>query len=299
MNIESARKNLASQNSDNIIAGLKVLCEEGKLSDLQSVMNLVKHANQLVKKAAAEATCSIIRENLIVHFNNLEAGVREKLGIIMQSLDPYIVDQLSEDLYGDDEERRLRAVQILGLLKKNPKMRDVLAKLVQDRDVKVKATAVNLLGKVVGPNDQEIILSLLNDEDKRVKANTIEALESLGNKRMVPILLRLRFDANNRIRGNVLKALYNLGFTEIESDLKEMICSTNNFMKASGLWVVSQIKLATREIEDGAGSCLLSDNEMVLTNALKALTAINTPRAVGYMRYLNENQKPALVEAKK
>ena len=78
---------------------------------------------------------------------------------------------------------------------------------MQDRDVKVRATAINLFGKVIGPNDHQIILSLLGDEDKRVKANTIEALESLGNKRMVPVLLRLRRDPNNRIRGNVLKAL--------------------------------------------------------------------------------------------
>lgn len=61
-------------------------------------------------------------------------------------------------------------------------------------------------------------------------------------------------------------------------------------MRASGLWVVSQIKLASRNIEDGAGACLLSDNEMVLTNARKALNAIATPRAQGYMRYLDQPQ---------
>ena len=54
---------------------------------------------------------------------------------------------------------------------------------------KDQATAVNLLGKFVGPNDHDLIMSLLNDKDKRVRANTVEALERLGNKRLVPILL--------------------------------------------------------------------------------------------------------------
>jgi len=162
---------------------------------------------------------------------------------------------------------------------------------VQDRDVKIRATAINLMGKFVDPRDHDVILSLVNDPDKRVRANTIEALEGLGNKRVVPILLRLRKDPNNRIRGNVLKALYNLGFTEISEDLMEMLKSHDNFMRASSLWVVSQIKLVTREIEDQAGYFLLSDDEMVFRNAEKALTALNTPRSQGYIRYLMDQSE--------
>jgi hypothetical protein len=95
------------------------------------------------------------------------------------------------------------------------------------------------------------------------------------------------------IRGNVLKALYNLGFTDIASDLIEMIRSQDNFMKASGLWVVSKVKVASKDIEDGAGICLLSDNEMVCTNARKALSTMSTPRALGYLKYLDEPVKTA------
>lgn len=287
MNIEFARKNLQSNNPDNVIAGLKSLGSNGTLQDLQVMMSMVKSPNDLIKKAASDATCQLIRENLIVHFSVLENSIKEKLCIILQSLDPSVVDEISKDLFNENEERRLRAVQILGLLRKNPRIKDILAKLIQDRDVKVRATAVNLLGKTIGPNDHDVILSLLTDSDKRVRANTIEALESLGNKRVVPILLRFRRDFNNRIRGNVLKALYKLGFTEIESDLLEMIECADNFMIASALWVVSQIKFKTKKIEDAAGYCLLSSNEMVLTNATKALSALDSPRSKGYLKYLN------------
>ena len=209
----------------------------------------------------------------------------------MLPVSPEIIKDISKDIYSKDENRRLRALQTLGLLKKNPQIRTLLAKLVTDRDVKIRATAVNLLGKIIGPNDQDIILSLLKDKDKRVRANTVEALESLGNKRMVPILQRFRKDPSNRIRGNVLKALYSLGTTDIDPELMKMLESDDNFMKASALWVISQVKISSQKIEDTAGYYMLTDNEMVLNNAKNALSAINTPRSSGYIKYLADLHK--------
>lgn len=278
---------LDTMNAPMLIARLKKYGTDGKLSDLQDVLRLLKHINEEVRKAATHAASSIIRENLINRYHDLDPSVREKLGILLESLDPRVIDDISNDLYCDSNERRLRAIQILGLLKKNPRIRDILVNLVKDHDEKIRATAINLLGKVVGPNDQELILSLLNDKDKRVRANTIEALESLGNKRMVPVLLRFRRDSNNRIKANILKALYNLGYLEIESDLLEMLASPSDFMKASALWVITQIKITTRKIEDATGYAFLSENEMVLRNARNALTALQTPRAKGYLEYLD------------
>jgi HEAT repeat protein len=280
---------------------LELLGEQGKLTDLQPMLAFVKDASGSIGRAAVAACSNLIRNNLIAHFHELNPQVRQKLGTIMESLVPQIINEIGKDLYCTDDARRLCAVQILGLLKKNPATRDILAKLVQDRDEKIRATAVNLLGKIVGPNDHEVILSLLSDKDKRVRANTVEALERLGNKRIIPILLRFRKDPVNRIRGNVLKALYTLGFTDVEEDLAAMLKNPDQFMKASALWVLSQIKLSLPKLEDQAGFYFLSDNEMVSTNAKKALTAINSARAQGYVKYLSSetveersSEKPAL-----
>ncbi|HAJ79200.1 MAG TPA: hypothetical protein DCO75_05465 [Fibrobacteres bacterium] len=286
MNADIARKILASSATGNNEKALEILGREGKLTDLQSMLAFVKNSNCQTGKTAVLACSNLIRNNLITHFNDLDPQVRQKLGAIMESLVPQIVDEIGKDLYCTDDERRLRAVQILGLLKKNPTTRNILAKLVQDRDEKIRATAVNLLSKIIGPNDHDIIMSLLNDKDKRVRANTVEALERLGNKRIVPILLRFRRDPVNRIRGNVLKALYTLGFTEIADDLAQMLDNSDNFMKASALWVITQIKISHKKLEDRAGLYFLSDNDMVFTNAKKALLAMNTLRALGYIEFL-------------
>lgn len=292
MNLEDAREKTRSHLVGDIVQGLRFIGENGTLADLQSLINNVKHDDERIRKTAVSGATALILHNLLEHFSELDPQLRAKLGTIMESLDPAIISEISKELYSEDEQRRLRAVQILGLLRRNPNIRGVLAELVQDRDVKIRATAVNLLGKFVGPNDHQMIMSLLSDKDKRVRANTVEALEAVGNKRLVPILLRLRKDPSNRIRGNVIKALYNLGFTEIEGDLTAMLESKDNFMKASALWVISQIKLATTGLEDLAGQCLISEDEMVLRNARNALTAMATPRAKGYVRYLAETIEP-------
>ena len=291
MNLETIRNNLKSESLNQILTALKILKEHGSLSDLHNIMPLTKHDKSIIQKTAINTLCAIIREKLVSSFHDLAPDVRNKLGSLMGSLNPEIVKEISRDIYSKDETRRLRAVQTLGLLKKNPQIRIVLANLVTDTDVKIRATAVNLLGKIIGPNNQDIILSLLNDKDKRVRANTVEAIESLGNKRMVPILLRFRKDPSNRIRGNILKALYSLGVRDIEPDLMEMLKSDDNFMKASALWVISVTKISSREIEDTAGYFMFSDNEMVVINAKKALSSMNTPRSSGYCKYLGDLHK--------
>jgi HEAT repeat protein len=287
MNLDNAKKNLSSSNPDIVVKSLALIGTFGRLPELQAVLPFTKHANSQVKIAAVTAASDLIRGNLIAHFHELGPQVRQKLGTIMETLDPPVIDDIVKDLYCEDNDRRVRAIQILGLLKKNPKIRELLAKLVQDRNEKIRATAVNLLGRIVGPEDQELVLSLLNDKDKRVRANTVEALEAVGNKKIVPILIRFRKDPNNRIRGNVLKALYTLGFTDIEDDLVAMLQNADNFMRASGLWVVTKIKIKSPKLEDLAGFYILSDNQMVYNNALNALKSLDTPRSKGYLRYLD------------
>ncbi len=293
MNLDTARSYLTEGKPEQVILALKALGRHGKLTDLQSIVDFVKHDNVRVKRTAIESACTLIRENLILNFESVSAEVRRKLGSMMATLYPAVVDEIAKDLHGDDESRRVRSVQVLGLLKDNPRVREIMADLVKDRDERVRATAVKLLGSMVTVHTMEPVLALLRDKDKRVRANTVEALEALGNPRVVPVLLRFRKDSNNRTRGNVIKALYNLGHKDVEGDLMEMIRSKDNFMKASALWVVSQIRIPSREIEDSAGYFLLAGNEMVVSNARKALQALATARAGGYLRYLGASEGAA------
>jgi HEAT repeat protein len=286
MNSDMIKEKLNSSKREDVASALRALSTSGQLSDLQTILKFVKNADYTVKVTAIDAACTIIRENLINRFNDFDPETRKKLSTIMETLDPAVIEGIKNDIYGEDDHRRVRAIQVLGLMKKNPVIEETLAEMIQDRNERIRATAIHLLGNFIGPHDHEVLMALLRDPDKRVRANTIEALESLRNKRLVPILLKFRKDPNNRIRGNVLKALYNLGYTSIEEDLLEMLQMNDDFMKASGFWVVTQICLVSQEIIDIAGFNLLSENEMVQRNARNALEAVDDLRAKGYLRYL-------------
>jgi len=276
-------------NLESVVFAMRIIAKIGTVSDIFTLMPIATNnsANASIKKLATDAICAIIKESLITRFNELTPDMRQKLAKILQTLDPKIINDLSKDLFSNDNERRLSALQMLGILKRHPHVKEILARLLQDKDTKIRATAITLLGKMMGPNDQHLVLMLLGDSDKRVRANTVEALESMGNPLLIPTLIPYRKDPNNRIRGNVLKALYNLGHTDIEEDLIEMLVSEDPLQKASALWVITQLKYnGNKKIIDAAGECLLCDNKMVHRNAEAALTAVGTPRCLGYINYL-------------
>ena len=290
MTRDEALSEIKSFNSvENVIFAMRIIGKIGTVADIFTLMPIATNnsTNPSIKKLATDAICSIIKESLLTKFNELTPEMRQKLAKILQTLDPKIINDLSKDLFSSDNERRLSALQMLGILKRNPYVKEILAKLLQDRDMKIRATAIALLGKMMGPNDQHMALMLLGDEDKRVRANTVEALESMRNPQTVPVLAPYRKDPNNRIRGNVLKALYNLGQTDIWEDLLDMLTAEDPLQKASALWVITQLKYNdNKRVIDAAGECLLCDNKMVHKHAEAALTAVGTPRCLGYVNYL-------------
>jgi len=289
MNRESALAEIKTPRSvENILLAMRFIAKTGTVSDVSTLMPHASGSNQVIKKFAIDAICSIIKESLITRFSDLNAETRKKLAAIMQTLDPKIIDEIGKDLFCSDDARRLSALQMLGILKHNPRVEEFLTKLLKDKDAKIKATAISLLGKMMGSNDQQMVISLLSDPDTRVRANTVEALESLRFQRSIPVLLRYRKEPNNRIRGNVLKALYKLGHTDIEEDLLEMLNHTEPLQRASAMWVISQIKFQSPKTEDACGVCLLSIDNVVRKNAKSALNALTTPRSKGYLRYLGE-----------
>ena len=279
----------ASDNSENMTRAIVFLGKEGTVADISTLLPFAMSAtaNPEVKKYAVWAICFLIKENMLNKFSELTADMRQKLATIMHTLDPHVINDISADLMLEDEERRLTALQVLGLLRFHPQVKEILTRLLQDHDSKIKATAVNLLGKVLGPDDLRIVIALLNDKDKRVRANTVEAIESLGNKRLIPLLLKHRKDSNNRIRANVLKALYSLGYTNIEKDLLDMLRSNDDPPKASALWVITQVNYNKSEnVGEAACACLQSLNKMVRDNAMaamKIMAAAGVPRCDEYL----------------
>ncbi len=287
MSEELIRKNLTRTDvPELVVSALRFIAERGELGDLPAVVAHTRSLNQSIQSTAVASAVALIRTQLAQNFDGIDEAMRQKLVRLLESIHPGVVDEIARDAISGNEASRLRSLRTLALFRMNPRIRELISHQVKDRDPKIRATAVLLLGGMIDPGDQHLVISLLSDKDKRVRANTVEALESLNNPKMAPVLIHMRKDPNNRIRGNVLKALYSLGHKSIKDDILDMLSSENDGMKASGLWVISKTLISAREIEDAAGACLISDTRMVLENARRALQAIGTPRAGGFLEYL-------------
>ena len=163
--------------------------------------------------------------------------------------------------------------------------------MVKDKDMKVRATAVHLLGKVVQGKDMTLVVALLNDKDVRVRANTIEALEDIKNPAAVGLIQRFRKDPSNRIRGNALKALWNLGYKEIMDDLKNMLASEQGLLRASGAWVIGEVGKDNREMVDLLASCAQDEDKLVRENVIKAQLKIGGSIAEKYLKFLCDEEE--------
>ncbi|MDR3011976.1 MAG: HEAT repeat domain-containing protein [Chitinispirillales bacterium] len=273
----------------NVMLAFNVISKVGTIADVSTLIPITTNAatNPSVKKMAIGAICSIIKENLLARFNEIPHDTRQKLVLILQTYDPNILNSLYKDLMSDDDNCKMPALQLLGILKHHPKMKDLLIKLLSDKSPKIKATAMSLLSNMVDQNDQQSVVTLLSDADKRVRANTVEVLEAIGNPRLAPVLFKYRKDSNNRVRGNVLKALYNLGTTNIEEDLLEMLNTKDAPLIATALWVIQQTRFRRNpKVLDATGACLTFNDEMVHKRAVAALEAMKTPKSLGYLKHL-------------
>lgn len=297
MNEQLLHTLLRSREPQNIVRGIDLLRAEGSLADLHTLMELMKSEISLVRQKAVDTAADLILRNLIQYFGQIQTSVRESLARLLEKLDPAVINRIGESFYDENEERRLRAVQVLGLLGKSGKITQIVAEMVKDKDQKVRATAVHLLGKHSLTKDMSLAVALLNDTDARVRANTIEALEEIGNPAAVGLLLRFRKDTSNRIRGNVLKALWNLGNRDVMPELKEMLASRDHLMRATAAWVIGEIGKDNNEMIDLVASCAQDENKLVRENVIKAQLKIGGAQAEKYLRYLCEQEE--VEEAKK
>ncbi len=297
MNDQLVKTLLRSREVQNVIRGIELLRAEGSLADLSALMELMKSELAQVRQKAVETAADLILRNLIQYFGQIQASVRESLAKLLERLDPAVINRISESLYADEEEKRLRAVQVLGLLGKSAKVTQVVSEMVKDKDRKVRATAVHLLGKHSVGKDMSLAVALLNDPDARVRANTVEALEEIGNPAAVGLLLRFRKDSCNRLRGNALKALWNLGHRNVLDELKEMMASEDYLMRATGAWVIGEIGKDNKDMIDLVASRSQDENKLVRENVIKAQLKIGGSLAEKYLQLLCEQEE--VEEAKK
>lgn len=291
MEDQSIKMLLQSSNPQSVLKGLSTFGEKGTFADLQNVLSFTKSEDPAIRKAANDSAADMILNNMIQHLTQLEPLVRERLGKLLQNLNSDVIERIGKELYSDDEERRLKSLKVLGLLGRNEKIKQIMAKMVKHKDIKMRATAVRLMGKIIEDKDMTPILSLLSDKDIRVRANTIEALEDVANPNAIGLLHRFKKDPSNRIRGNAIKTLWKLGHKDILDDLKEMFASKNHLMRASAAWVIGEVGKGNNDLVNLLAAYSQDSNKLVRENVIKAELKIGGSLADKYLQYLSEKEE--------
>ena len=203
---------------------------------------LVRAEDPHTARPAVKAIGRISRDYLVDHFSELSDRQRLEMTKTLQRVDEDFVESLVEILGGLDEEDRVNLTRILSQVSENPDAESILKILMEDPSERIRATAVRGLESMDLTNlDPEQIDRLLSDPDPRVRANTIEFLPTEEKKKWIDKIEAAAGSESPRERANAILALHDLGQGEYEIRLMQMLRHPDSWVRASGLWALSQI----------------------------------------------------------
>ncbi|MBF0206364.1 MAG: HEAT repeat domain-containing protein [Oligoflexia bacterium] len=135
------------------------------------------------------------------------------------------------------------------LFKSNFKVKQALIDLIlehfDDKDERVRATAVIFFAKYKVASVIDRLMAISNDNDARVRANAVETLAVYMPERPPGLqdhLLKFHNDPNNRVRANAALALLPYCWDQSLATLTTMVTDDNNMMRVSAAWALRFFK---------------------------------------------------------
>lgn len=212
-------------------------------------------------------------ERYIGAFDRLDEDTREAAARAISKLDASFIERLRAEVEGLDPDRRMRALRIAEYAHAEKELGAALRDVLQDPDVKLRATALKMLGVTGSAEGMRHLIEALNDPDRRIRANAVEAIEEIGDTRFTALLKPFLADPDNRVRGNTAKALWRLGVADGRSTLEAMLASEDRLMRLSGAWAMGEI--GSREFEPVLRDRLAGEPDaQVRERILKALAEL-------------------------
>jgi len=153
-------------------------------------------------------------------------------------------DRAREALRSPDPEDRLRCVQAIAKSEK-PDFLDILREAAATETDPLVRSALPLAISIIGSADDInlIVTRFINDANARVRANAIEALGRIGDKRAYPFIIGFLQDKDNRVRTNAALALNKFGKVNLVQTLQEMLYQPQVWMRDSAAFALQVIKI--------------------------------------------------------
>ncbi|OGJ85058.1 MAG: hypothetical protein A2268_16210 [Candidatus Raymondbacteria bacterium RifOxyA12_full_50_37] len=273
----SLKELLLSPLETEQLEGLRQITRDNFYVNLPMIMEIIRGKKGMPADEAMRIASSVIQETLRSMDNAIEPGTRDVLVGLLLKFEPEILERLRADFLSTDLKKRFDSLFLLRSMNSVRTASDILQQALNDSNKLIRAAAVKTLGTMARKKEPAIIVTYLKDADSRVRANAVEALEETENKNSVSVLLRIKNDTNNRVRANVVKALWSLGYHDVEKDLKEMVTSPSELMRASAAWVIGEIGIESQPLAQLLGRLDRDTSPLVSTNYYLARKKIADP----------------------
>ena len=163
---------------------------------------------------------------------------REKILSQLTKMKPDFFEEISYLSTSEEVSDRIMYIKMLPMHTFTETISE-LKRMSLDREPKVRSCAVSAFSRIEADEDRcEVIEPFLTDSDARVRANAIELLPDYPSNGYEKILRKAVGSTVNREKANAIQKLLVWGNDDIEPDLVEMLDSEDEWVKASGLWVV-------------------------------------------------------------
>ncbi|MDD5090435.1 MAG: HEAT repeat domain-containing protein [Candidatus Wallbacteria bacterium] len=203
-------------------------------------------------------------------------GKLERDELYLEDLEAYLADQgkLQDFFQGIGHKNSVIKILVLDQLlhsKKSGMSGYLLDWLKNEGEAKVIARLLIVIGCM---ENEELVMHLapfLKSEDRRVRANAVEAIGKLKTPVTRELLLPYLEDEDNRVRANTAMALWN--YQDLQATIREaffsMLHDHDKWMQASALYAFGE--LGIKDFVDYLFNQLRNEDEDICRNALIAL----------------------------
>jgi HEAT repeat protein len=130
-----------------------------------------------VQAAAREALAEFKLPRFLQAFDGLSESSRYATGQLVKRVDANAVTELQVELAAPGRVRRLRALQVVGVLDLAPPLTKILQELCNDEAPAVRLEAIRLLAQCEGPEVRRTLRQLLSDQSPAVQQAAEQSLQ--------------------------------------------------------------------------------------------------------------------------
>ncbi|MCA8949927.1 MAG: HEAT repeat domain-containing protein [Planctomycetes bacterium] len=233
---------IAGAADDVRLAAAQLVVELQPENSAALLTPLLGSSDPEARRLAIREVSQVSLARFLDRFDGMDQRARELAASALSKIDGRLIERLAGEFGSFDARRRVKALQVVGLLDAGAELRAPLLELLEDADVRVRATAVRLVQVTGSVDGLKVLIDALSDPDRRVRANAIEAFEQLDDPRHTELLTPFLRDRDNRVRANAAKALWNLGWPEARDVLVGMLKDDDARMRLSAIWAIQEVR---------------------------------------------------------